>query len=101
MCVVGLLNEADRAKAKQARRELDRLTATTGGFAYYPENLDEVGAVTVELARQIRKQYTIAYLPSNQALDGRYRTIRVVVKGRGRFVVQTRAGYRAVRQPGD
>jgi Ca-activated chloride channel homolog len=94
---IGLLNDEDGSKASQARHELDRLTETTGGIAYYPDTIEAIDAVALELARQIRNQYTIAYEPANQALDGSYRTIKVVAKGSDRLTVRTRSGYRAVR----
>jgi Ca-activated chloride channel homolog len=92
---VGLLNDQDPSKAKQARHELSRLTETTGGVVYYPDTIDEIGGVALDLARQIRSEYTIAYAPANQALDGSYRRIRVVASGRAPLTVHTRTGYRA------
>ena len=92
---VGLFGRTDPSTAKRGRRELDQLTGRTGGIAYYPEGLDDIDVVAVDLARQIRNQYTIAYAPVNQALDGSYRTIRVEVAGPERYTVRTRAGYRA------
>jgi len=92
---VGLLNDEDPSKAKQARHELSRLTETTGGVVYFPDTIDEIGSVAEELARQIRNQYTIAYQPTNQAVDGSYRSIKVTATGREPLTVRTRAGYRA------
>ena len=54
-------------------------------------------AIEHEIARQIRNQYTVGYAPTNQALDGSYRTIRATVKGPGRMSVRTRTGYWATR----
>jgi Ca-activated chloride channel homolog len=90
---VGLFGDADRVK--QGRHELDQLADRTGGLTYYPASIDEVDAVALEIARQIRNQYTIAYAPLNQALDGSYRTIRVTVSGPRRVSVRAREGYRA------
>jgi Ca-activated chloride channel family protein len=95
---VGLFDEGD-ASAKQGRKELDDLTARTGGASYYPADVDEIHSVVLELAHQIRQQYTIGYTPTNQALDGSYRTIRVEARGAERLVVRTRAGYRASASP--
>jgi Ca-activated chloride channel homolog len=92
---IGLLNDEDEGKAGRARHELDQLTEATGGLAYYPRSVDEVGAIALDLARQIRSQYTIGYNPSNQALDGSYRKLRVVVKAPEHVIVRTRLGYRA------
>jgi Ca-activated chloride channel homolog len=94
---VGLF--ADGSRVRQGRHELDHLVEPTGGMAYYPARIDEIDAVTLEIARQIRNQYTIAYAPLNQALDGTYRAIRVTVSGAVPLSVRTRAGYRATSQP--
>jgi VWFA-related protein len=97
---VGLLGGENESKAKRARNELDELAEEAGGLAYYPDTLEEVGAIATDLARQIRSQYTIGYSPERQALDGSYRRIRIAVKGPGRLSVRARAGYRAVPRPG-
>jgi VWFA-related protein len=89
---IGLLGETT---AHGARHALDDLTRSTGGVACYPGTLDEIGDVALDLARQIRTQYTLAYTPSNPALDGSFRKITVVAKGEGRLDVRTRTGYRA------
>ena len=68
-------------------------------MAYYPSGIDDIDGVALEIARQIRNQYTIAYTPVNQALDGTYRTIRVTVSGANGLTVRTRAGYRASVDP--
>jgi VWFA-related protein len=92
---IGLLHDAASSTAKHARHALDRLTSETGGVVYYPGGVEEVGPVVLDLARQIRTQYTIAYTPLNQALDGTFRTIRVTAHGREKLAVRTRPGYRA------
>jgi VWFA-related protein len=92
---VGLFG--DDSRVKQGRRELDDLADRTGGVAYYPAGIDQIDGVALEIARQIRSQYTIAYAPLNQSLDGTYRTIRVTVSAPERLSVRTRAGYRATR----
>ena len=90
---VGLFGDAQRAT--RGRRELDQLADRTGGVAYYPPTAETIGSIALEIARQIRSQYTIAYAPVNQALDGTYRTIRVAVSTPERVSVRTRTGYRA------
>jgi VWFA-related protein len=92
---VGLLTDERPSNAKHARHELDQLTGKTGGRAYYPPTIETIDAATLDIARQIRNQYTLAYAPLNQALDASYRTIRVTVAGPERLSVRTRAGYYA------
>ncbi len=93
---IGLFNGRDPGGDRAGRHELTEMTERTGGLAYFPASVEDVGAVAVNLARQIRNQYTIAYAPIDQALDGSYRSIRVTVSGSDRYTVHTRAGYRAI-----
>jgi VWFA-related protein len=90
---IGLFNERDAGAT--GRRELTEMTERTGGVVYFPASVEQVESVAVDLARQIRNQYTIAYAPRNQALDGTYRTIEVKATGSDRYTVHTRPGYRA------
>ncbi len=92
---IGLFTDEERHEAVKARRALNELTNTTGGMAFYPKDTGEVQALAVEIARDIRNQYTIAYTPSIQQLDGSYRQIKVTVDAPGKPVVRTRSGYYA------
>ena len=89
----------DEARVKPGRQELDQLADKTGGMAYYPADIGQIDAIALEIARQIRNLYTIAYAPLNQSFDGTYRSIRVTVSGPERLSVRTRTGYRATRRP--
>ncbi len=93
---IGLLNEEERREAKKAKRALDDLTSASGGLSYYPKELAEVDKIALLVAHEIRNQYTIAYTPTVQALDGSFRQIKVTVSGAGRSaLVRTRTGYYA------
>jgi VWFA-related protein len=92
---IGLFTEEEKHEASKARRALKELTSATGGLAFYPKDVNEVQALAVEVARDIRRQYTIYYTPAIQALDGSYRQIKVTVEGPGKTMVRTRSGYYA------
>jgi VWFA-related protein len=92
---IGLFTEEEKHEATKARRALRELTSATGGLAFYPKEVAEVPGLALEIARDIRSQYTIAYSPSLQQLDGSYRQIKVTVNAPGRPVVRTRSGYYA------
>ncbi len=92
---VGLLSEEDHRDATRAKRELQSLTEATGGEAFFPKDLTEVDRIAQEVARDIRNQYTIAYSPSNEALDGTFREIKITVNAPGHPTVRTRSGYYA------
>jgi VWFA-related protein len=95
---IGLFADEDKRDASKARRALHELTTTTGGMAYYPKDVAEVQALAVEIARDIRNQYTIAYSPKIQELDGKYRQIKVTVDAPGKPMVRTRSGYYATAE---
>ena len=92
---IGLLNEEEHREAKIAKRALDALTRESGGLSFYPKGVAEVDELTLQVAHEIRNQYTIAYSPTVQAMDGSFRQIKVTVNGPGHPVVRTRTGYYA------
>jgi Ca-activated chloride channel family protein len=92
---VGLFDAGDPSRHRHGRSELEALTEKTGGVAYFPERVEDIGAVMLDIAHQIRSQYTIAYAPQNQTLDGSFRRIRVTARP-AHLVVRTRPGYLAL-----
>ncbi len=94
---IGLLTDEDLGEARKAQHALKVLAEASGGFAYFPKDLPEVETITPRIAREIRSQYTLAYNPSNLTLDGKFRTIRVEVKGYGK--VRAKNGYYAKPAP--
>ena len=98
---VGILDPEDASRAARAREALRDLTEPTGGTAHYPASVAHTNQAVLEIARQIRTQYTIGYAPLQQALDGSYRTLKVRARGAERLTVRTRAGYRATPRKDD
>jgi Ca-activated chloride channel homolog len=92
---IGLLNEEERREARLAKRALDAITRDSGGLAFYPKGPADVDAIALQVAHEIRNQYTIAYSPTVQEMDGSFRQIKVTVNGPGHPVVRTRTGYYA------
>ncbi len=74
---------------------LQRLASETGGEAFFPGQLDQVVAICERIARDIRSQYTLGYVPANPAKPGSYRRIGVAARtpGQPKLFVRTRAGY--------
>jgi len=97
---IGLLTEEEKRNAAKARRELKAVTEATGGVPYYPNELADVERIAHQVAHEIRNQYTIAYKPTNEALDGSFRKIKVTVKAPGNPTPRTKTGYYATAEPG-
>jgi VWFA-related protein len=92
---IGLLSEEDKAEAKKAQRAIKLIVESTGGQAFYAKEVSEVEKIAHQVAHDIRNQYSIAYTPSNTALDGTFRQIKVTVKAPGNPTPRTRSGYYA------
>jgi VWFA-related protein len=80
-------------ESRQGRNTLNKLTRMTGGETFLPARLDDVDGLVRRLARDIRRQYTITYSPSNSTNDGRCRKIIVKLKGGLKSTVRTRTAY--------
>ena len=91
---IGIFDEQD---ADQNPHVLRQLAKDTGGEAFLPESLKEVLPTCERIARDVRNQYTIAYIPSNRKPDGTYRHIQVRANmpGHAHLVIRTRTGYLA------
>jgi VWFA-related protein len=95
---IGIYDETDTTRNLGV---LKRLAQATGGEAFFPEEISEVVAICAGIARDIRHQYTIGYIPTNLTLDGTHRAIRVLArtKGNDKLTVRTRTGYIASGEP--
>ena len=97
---VGLLSDEDRGDASKARHELTALAEATGGETYFPKEVSDIDRIAHLVAHDIRSQYTIQYTPSNAAMDGTFRQIKVAVNAPGHLTARTRNGYYATPDQG-
>ncbi len=97
---IGLLSQESKRAAKRARQALSSLAQATGGLAFFPEGAQDAEAICMQIAHDIRNQYTLAYYPTNARKDGSFRAVQVEVlspRGRGKLSVRTRTGYYSQR----
>ncbi|MBK6797389.1 MAG: VWA domain-containing protein [Acidobacteria bacterium] len=66
-----------------------------------PKSINEAVPICERIARDIRSQYTLTYVPLNMNYDGKYRVVEVkaATQGGERLVVRTRAGYYVPLKP--
>jgi len=86
--------QINRRLYQAARRELREIAKTTGGRVYPVKQIQQLEPAYSQIAAELRTQYSLAYYPSNEKHDGKWRTLRVEIKRPG-FMVNTRPGYRA------
>ena len=77
------------------KKVMTRLSAPTGGRAFFTENIDELHNVFVELLDELSNQYLLGYPMPDSNRDGNWHEIEVKVDGHGR--VRARTGYRIAR----
>jgi len=88
---------AFRSQRKKLEELLREIASVSGGEAFFPESLQDLGPIFESVARELGNQYRLAYLSSNPARDGRWRRIDVQIKNaeeRG-LRVRARKGYYA------
>jgi VWFA-related protein len=86
------LNEDALQRDPQAA--LEALADQTGGFLVRDTN--DLGPGLRRIDEDMRDYYVLAYTPTNQDYDGRFRRVAVRVRAKG-LRVRTRKGYYAVR----
>jgi Ca-activated chloride channel homolog len=84
---------ADGKEVDNPRFVFKTLAVETGAETYFPKSAKELAETVAQIAASLRRQYTLAYYPTNQNSDDRYRRIKVKVKG-DHGEIKTRQGYR-------
>ncbi len=72
---------------------LSELAEQTGGRHFPVENVNELPDIAAKIGIELRNQYVLGYVPSNETRDGKYRRVQVkLVQPRG--LPPLRAAYR-------
>lgn len=74
---------------------LQDLAEETGGRAFFPYHVDDLDQSFQDIGDELRNQYSIAYIPTNYVVDGRYHRIRIEVPDHKGYQVRARRGYYA------
>lgn len=95
---VGFLEHQSSSARVVQRAQLTRIAETTGGQAFFPTAMKDVEAAYDKVVAQIRAQYSLGYISTNTALDGRWRRvqIRLVRPDLRDARLQSRRGYFAL-----
>jgi VWFA-related protein len=78
-------------------RVLRTLANVTGGHAFLPFEAGDLAANFQEIARELRSQYSLAYVSTNTAHDGTFRNIIIQPVDKN-LRVRARSGYFALSQ---
>ncbi len=90
-----------KSEREKVVKTLTRIAEDTGGKAFFPEAVGELDLVFRTIAFELRNQYRLAYVSSDDTRDGQWRPLDVKVRGareRG-LKVRARKGYYAPGTP--
>ena len=89
---IGIMDE-DEPERNPA--QLKRVAQVSGGEAYFPKQLSDVMGISLQIANDIRRRYTVGYVPVRSSGHGSLRKIAVTAstpEGH-KLVVHTRTSY--------
>jgi Ca-activated chloride channel family protein len=89
---IGFLEHQPSSVRNEQRLRLQQIAETTGGHAIFPMSMKQIDAAYEKIVAQIRAQYSLGYLSTNQKPDGQWRKVEIKVK-RPDLRLQTRKGY--------
>src|SRR5687768_5013531 len=82
-----------------ARREMNDLAKVSGGRSFAAATLADARAAFARVAADIGTLYSLGYYPSNKTRDGKYRAIKLEVRGvKDKTEIRARDGYYAPKQ---
>jgi len=77
---------------------LKKLAEETGGRAFFAAKIIELERSFTNIVQELRSQYLIAYSPTNEKFDGKFREIQVRLPGNKNLKVRTKRGYTAIQR---
>lgn len=82
-----------------ARNEMNDLARVSGGRSFVAATLADARAAFARVAADIGTLYSLGYYPTNKARDGKFRTIKIEMKGlKDKAQIRARDGYYAPKQ---
>jgi VWFA-related protein len=86
----------DRKYAKtEGDHVLEQMADETGGRAFFPYRVDDLGQAFLDIGDELRHQYALAYSPAGRVADGKFHKIRIEVDHKD-YTVRSRKGYYSI-----
>jgi len=84
-----------RAAYAQAREQLGQIASVCGTPLYQAARLSDLDTVYTQVVRDLSTVYSIGYKPTNRSLDGKWRSVEVLLNNRSDLSARTKRGYYA------
>jgi Ca-activated chloride channel family protein len=92
---IGALEHQSSSAKERARSTLRMISETTGGQAFFPGSVKDLDQMYEKVLAEIRAQYTIGYLSTNEESDGAWRKIEIKLASKDArdLRLRSRKGY--------
>ena len=92
---IGFLQNQTSGSRTDQRLRLTQMATESGGSAFFPANMKEIDEAYDTIVSQVRSQYTLGYVSTNTATDGRWRKVEIRVRPAAAkdARIQSRKGY--------
>jgi Ca-activated chloride channel homolog len=96
-----LENQPDFVRQEQ-RNILEQMAKATGGMAFFPSKVGDLNRIYEQIVGEVRAQYTIGYLSTNETADGAWRKVEIKITRPDAKSIRVRAreGYYAALNRG-
>jgi Ca-activated chloride channel family protein len=98
---IGALEHQSDFERNQLRAILGQIAEATGGAAFFPTRVGELDRIYERVVGEVRSQYALGYLSTNDKADGSWRKVEIrIIRPDGRSLrVRARKGYYAALKP--
>jgi VWFA-related protein len=98
---VGFLERQRGGVRSEQQLRLSQIATESGGQAFFPRSIKQIDEAYDKVMAQIRAQYSLGYVSTNPAADGKWRKLEIKVRRAGLDDVrlQSRKGYFAPYRP--
>src|SRR5262249_23507083 len=98
---IGALEHQPESVRTQQRAILAQIAEATGGVAFFPSKVSDLDRIYEQVVGEVRAQYAIGYLSTNEKADGRWRKVEIKITrpDSKSFRVRARKGYYAAMKP--
>jgi Ca-activated chloride channel family protein len=98
---IGALEHQPDSVRTQQRAILGEIAEATGGVAFFPSKVGDLNRIYEQVVGEVRAQYAIGYLSTNDRADGAWRKVEIkITRPDARSLrVRARKGYYAALKP--
>jgi VWFA-related protein len=96
--IVYTISTNSTGSRQRGDKVLERIADATGGRAFFPFQITDVGNAFTEIQDELRSQYLLSYKPPDFTADGSFHTIEILAQNHKGYRVRSRRGYYAPTQ---